>query len=341
MLFITTASYFTACSGSGGITGGVVSGPTNTTGTIISHIHDTGQSKCYDSSAEIACPASGQAFFGQDANYSSNPLRFTDNGSTVTDSITGLMWQKVDSGTQYNWYQATGIFDATYNNLATNVCGSLSIGGYSDWRLPSRRELASIINYGQFPEGPDNAYFQWSGPDYWTSSETVVSSGVAWGASGGRITYGFGSKGGSGLYVRCTRGPSWGQNRFIDNGDGTVSDTMSGLVWQQNDDGVARNWKDALAYCENLTFASFSDWRLPDIKELESLVNINSANLTNQMPAVDSTYFPSTRSSYYWSSTTFSFSGQLNYAWYVDFSFGWVDWGGDSKTDYNFTRCVR
>jgi len=296
----------------------------------VSHIRDTGQTQCYNNEAEITCPNSGDAFYGQDAHYSTNPLRFVDNGSVVTDSINDLMWQKADDGSKYNWYQAMGIFDATYNPGSTDVCGSLSLGGYSDWRLPSRRELVSVLNYIQ--DEADTTYFQSSGSDYWSSTTSVVSSDVAWWLMGNRVIYGSG--GDSALYVRCVRGSSWGQNSFVDNGDGTVTDNMSGLIWQQYDDGVARNWEEALAYCEGLTFAGSSDWRLPDIKELESLVYINSSNETPFLPAIDSTYFPTTQTDKYWSSTSDYYS-----TWIVDFATGWVD--REDKASFKFSRCLR
>ena len=67
--------------------------------------------------------------------------------------------------------------------------------------------------------------------------------------------------------IRCVRGPVYGLNDFVDNDDGTVSDLATGLMWQKNDDGRGRDWKDALDYAEHLTLAGYDDWRLPDQKE--------------------------------------------------------------------------
>src|SRR5208283_3026477 len=93
-----------------------------------SALPDTGQTQCYDPSGlsgnVIACAGSGQ-----DGAYILNPMSFTDNGnSTGSDNVTGLMWQKQDDGTTRTWANA-----GTY-------CSSLSIGGYSDWRLPTVTE---------------------------------------------------------------------------------------------------------------------------------------------------------------------------------------------------------
>jgi len=123
---------------------------------------DTGQTTCYDLVGNvISCPAPGQPL-AQDGSYNMNPLSYTDNGNgTVTDNNTGLMWQKEDDGAAYNWYQASGTFDATYNPSSQSVCGSLTLGGYSDWRLPAKKELMTIVNYGIPYPGPtiDTTYF--------------------------------------------------------------------------------------------------------------------------------------------------------------------------------------
>jgi len=79
---------------------------------------------------EISCAGTGQ-----DGAYIQSPLSYTDNGNgTVTDNNTGLVWQKEDDGATYNWYRATGTYDALYNPNNINVCGSFG-------RLPSKKEL--------------------------------------------------------------------------------------------------------------------------------------------------------------------------------------------------------
>ena len=288
-----------------------------------SHLPDTGLSRCFDASAEIACPAGAAAFSGQDAQVSTNPMQFTDGGATVTDAVTGLTWQKTDT-TRTTWYQAAGVYDATYNPASIDVCGSLVLGGESDWRLPSRRELVSIMNYEQ--RAPDRSVFQQSGA-YWSSSE---HGPTAWMVAGGAASIGFGNKD-SVLDVKCVRGTAWGLNGYTDNGDGTVTDVMSGLVWQQAADVVARDWATALSHCEGLTLAGSSDWRLPDVKELESLV-------AHASPSIDGAYFPATQPGSYWSSTTDPTNPGA--AWSIDFYDGTV-YEGVAKILFKFTRCVR
>src|SRR3990167_9252666 len=84
---------------------------------------------------------------------------------------------------------------------------------------------------------------------------------------------------------------------FTDNGNGTVTDSDTGLIWQKEDDNTTRTWESAITYCEGLSL-SYTDWRLPNIKELKSIVDN-----TKDSPAINKIYFPNTNSSYYWSST--------------------------------------
>jgi len=81
--------------------------------------------------------------------------------------------------------------------------------------------------------------------------------------------------------------PDYGKNNFIDNADGTVSDLATGLMWQKADDGVARDWEESLAYSENLELTSYIDWRLPNAKELQSIVDYTRSPQTTNSPAID------------------------------------------------------
>lgn len=118
---------------------------------------------------------------------------------------------------------------------------------------------------------------------------------------------------------------------LTDNGNGTVTDSSTGLVWQQGEPG-AKTWGDALNYCEGLSLGGADDWRLPNVKELESLTDDTRYN-----PALDKTYFPNATSSNYWSSTTYAYN--TDYAWGVGFSGGVV--GNDDKGYNDYVRCVR
>lgn len=120
---------------------------------------------------------------------------------------------------------------------------------------------------------------------------------------------------------------------FTDNEDGTVTDNIRGFMWQQEDDDVQRNWEVSITYCEGLSLADHDDWRLPNYKELSSIVDYNEFN-----PAIDDTYFLNTNSSYYLSSTPSV--GYPSLTWYVNFYDGYVDYYQESNGEY-FVRCVR
>src|SRR5262245_33765218 len=114
------------------------------------------------------------------------------------------------------------------------------------------------------------------------------------------------------------------EGRFTDNGDGTVTDHCTGLMWQKDTadldgDGQTRDdpsdridWFGALAYCEGLTFAGYDDWRLPNVRELESIVDYG-----RDEPAVDPVF--GAWSSSYWTSTTDPYVPER--AWVIYFAF--------------------
>ena len=123
---------------------------------------------------------------------------------------------------------------------------------------------------------------------------------------------------------------------YTDNGDGTVTDNCTGLMWQQEDDDVTRAWGTGIIYCEDLVLSGYDDWRMPNRKELESIVDERYDS-----PAIDSTLFPRTNSSYYWTSTTSAEAFPLTHgAWFIHFSNGYHE-HHNKNTHYDYVRCVR
>jgi len=131
------------------------------------------------------------------------------------------------------------------------------------------------------------------------------------------------------------------EGRYVDNGDGTVTDTCTGLVWQKDTadvngdgqitlEGDALTWQDALKYCDGLVFAGRNDWRLPNIRELLSIVDYG-----RHKPAIDSVL--GAMSEWYWSSSTYD--SVRVYAWFVHF---WVGLGYyEDKDNLYYVRAVR
>jgi hypothetical protein len=262
---------------------------------------DTGQAKCYDASREIPCPQEGEAFYGQDAQYAGAQPSYTDNGDgTITDNVTGLMWQQSADT------DGDGDIDAadklTYAEACT-YCQNLTLAGYTDWRLPDIKQLYSLIDFsGIDPSGYggtdtsglvpfiDTDYFDFAYGDtsagerlidaqYASSTLYVANTGGAGGSTMFGVNFADGRIKGYGLtmfgrdktfFVICTRGnTSYGQNDFVDNGDGTITDNATGLMWAQDDSGAGLNWEEALAWVEaqNATnYLGYSDWRLPNLR---------------------------------------------------------------------------
>lgn len=117
---------------------------------------------------------------------------------------------------------------------------------------------------------------------------------------------------------------------YTNHGNGSLTDQSTGLMWQQADDGVTRTWQEALDSCNGLMLAGHSDWRLPNVIELFSIIDVSKISLL-----IDPV-FVNTTTSYYWSSTSRSYP---SYAWVVNFSSGYVS--GNGKAGAHYIRCVR
>ena len=310
-------------------------------------VPDTGQTGCYDNSGAIACPDPGEAFYGQDAQYSMYPQSYTkldEDGLDLPDSaidwlmvrdnITGLIWEVKDSkdssldyenphdaDNEYTWYDGdTGTpGDGTDTEDFINALNAEQFGGYSDWRLPAIKELSFIRNIDTYNPAINTDYFPntvWY--HYWSSTPNARNTLSAWLVP---IHYGYVHLYYKSFYnyVRAVRGGQCGSfGDFVDNSNGTVIDTDTGLMWQQDTAPSLYSWQDALSYCENLTLAGYNDWRLPNANELQSLVDYSRFSLS-----IDPV-FPNTMSSYYWSSTTNASS--TDGAWYVYFLSGYVSY---------------
>ena len=279
---------------------------------------DTGQNGSYTST------------FGEDNDYVINTPSFTNNNNgTITDNVTGLMWQQVDGG------------EMTIEN-AQLYCESMTLAGYSDWRLPSPLESFSILNHQNNNPAMNTTYFTASDAEYWwTNSFQVGDATKVWCTNAGG---GIGNKpksetisaGGTKKYhVRAVRDISKANvlaNHFTDNGDGTITDNLTQLVWQKTPNNSAQTWENALTYAEGLSVGTATDWRLPNIKELQSL---NDESLSN--PSANTTFFPTIGVHNYWSGT--SLPNQTTKAWFWNTQFGITSY--DVKTNVNDVICVR
>lgn len=284
------------------------------------HLPDAGQTKSFTNT------------FGEDNDYSLNMPFYIDNGNgTITDTITGLMWQKFDFG------------ELSYEN-AIIYCDSLTLAGYNDWRLPTPFESFSILNLQNTNPAINTAFFPKSQAEYWwTSGLQFNDASKVWVTnSGGGIgnhlkTETISAGGTKNYFVRAVRDvidPPIIPNRFIDNKDGTITDLVTQLEWQQTPDVLTKTWEESLLYAENLMFASKTDWRLPSIRELQSISDESCGS-----PSVNNTIFKLLNTQRkFWSSTTL-IAKDPSKAWFWDTQFGITTY--DLKTIANFVLCVR
>jgi hypothetical protein len=255
--------------------------------------------------------------------------RFTVHDSSdqgyFTDHLTGLMWQRY-GGNVGAW------------TTAVSAVESLELGGYDDWRLPNLSELRSLLSYG-IPTSTFPAYQVASrGSSYFSSSTPPSASDSAWcvnifdghvfaaSKSNGRnylAVRDSGSAGSVSLAATGQEGSSmagddgsyqagiaWPSPRFVDNGDNTVTDLLYGLMWMKS--AYGGTWSSAVAHGLNLSYAGYSDWRLPNVLEMTSLMDQGASNqISAEWPGTMSA------SSTWWTST--SNRSQTNMAWGVTF----------------------
>lgn len=153
----------------------------------------------------------------------------------------------------------------------------------------------------------------------------------------------------TGLIGPCFGGgiPGTGQSgllSYTDNGNGTITDNKTGLMWIKDgnsagaNNGATLTWEQALSLCEGLNYAGFTDWRLPNIRELFSIVDFGRSPIE-----IDDNYFTNTKSDnlgLYWSSTTNVLDTTV--AWCVTFNYGLTSSGGTKTSSTSVhVRCVR
>lgn len=303
-------------------------------------IVDTNQSTCFSSTTGLAEACSGT---GYDGDYSTNSLDYTDNGDgTVTDNVTGLIWQQ---SADLNDDGVIDVSDKLNQEDSESYCEDLSLAGREDWRLPDIKTIYSLMafsgkdvsgydsnetsgltpfiddsvfgfGYGDTAAGERIIDAQWATTSIYVSTtmngdETMFGLNLA----DGRIKgYGMEIMGTDKLfYVQCVRAnESYGVNDFTDNTDGTISDTATSLMWSKEDSGSAVSFEDGISYCEDSTLGGYEDWKLPDAKELHSIVDYTRSPDTSSSAAIDSVFNATQFSNeegeddygFYWSATT-------------------------------------
>jgi hypothetical protein len=315
----------------------------------------TNQTKYYNNVGEITAPEPGQPYYGQAAFHPGNVPSYTDNGDgTISDNVTGLMWVKA-RGSKITWSNA--VAGASTNNTA----------GYSDWRMPTIKEVFSLIRFNGV-NGPDitniagyipfidTSYFDFTyGPGGSTNVGQRIIDCQDWSATKyvstvmGNQSAIFGVNFADGrikgynefvqinneeneLYVRYVRGnTSYGENNFRNNEDGTITDQATNLMWSKDNSNIGLDWAEALAWVQTKNaenYLGYNDWRLPDAKELQSIVDYTRSPATTNSPSINENFFNTTAITneagqtdypYFWTSSVLVDGGPFPSGIYISF----------------------
>ena len=293
-------------------------------------------------------PAVGDSLHGQNASHQGNTPKYRDNNDgTITDLVTGLIWTKtldLNEDGEINSLDQMTVGDALAS--ATNVY----VGGYTDWRVPTLKEAYSLINFegvdvgisSMLPATPkpfintdffDFGYGDTSVGDRYIDAHIVTTTfysgkvykflqtmfGVNF--ADGRIkgyppAIGMNGLSSPKFYVYYVRGATnYGVNNFIDNKNGTITDKATSLMWSQADSLKGMDWATALKWVQKKNkenYLGYSDWKLPDVKELQSIVDYTRSPSASNSAAIDPIFSSTSIVNeagdkdwpWYWSSTT-------------------------------------
>ncbi len=338
--------------------------------TFLPVLPGTGQSQHYDTQGNPLSVSSSSLYTGQDASHPGHGLRYRDNGDgTVTDLNTGLMWQKAHDFTRRTLKQAKQHVEnmtlAGYDDWRIPTIKELYSIADMDGQLikPGDDGVSKpYIDTDYFEYQYDN-HLAFAG-QFWSSTVYVKNAIQNFSKHGGlQGAFGFNFSDGHiksyetglfydgteitradhmfvpGCFVRAVRGTTTLYDmHYVDNHDGTVTDQSTHLMWAKDDSGKRMNWVEALEYAKQSDLAGHHDWRLPNAKELQSLVDYQKT----QFPAINTKYFNTTLkqfnspkdSYYFWTSTT-----QGDFKWtadYVSFAQAWSKKNSDATEYYDW-----
>lgn len=250
-----------------------------------------------------------------------NAASYTATATVVADKISGLTWERGQDSSLVAW------------NEAQAYCAGLSLDGCNAWRVPQRSELASLVDHTRSGIDIDPSFPQTPVDTTWWSGTTLAGSvNNAWvvnfinGNTFDQLKTDL-------CHVRCVYGALGAAPpaRYMIPGDGTVIDLDTKLVWQRTVDAGSYSWNAAATYCTTTALPG-TGWRVPSVRELESIIDS-----TQQSPPIDGTTFPATPKTGFWTSTIFVDGNST--AMIVNLSDGTVQNEADSVQ--HAVRCVR
>lgn len=265
---------------------------------------------------------------------------FSEGVRVIRDSNTGLFWEvKSPLEGDVNYCRDLYTFDEA-QMIYPKKLNNVKYGGYDDWRMPNKDELRSILDYALKDIAINTTIFEnCQIGDYWTKNLYKLQSYFGW-----VIFMGFGSSIAksreTGRFVMAVRGGNdrrFGEpdtSRFQCNGDGTVNDETTGLMWQQgNNERMGADTAEQL--CLEMTLGGHTDWRLPNIKELNTILNLDEKQNNWFFDEVFSTEGLSGML-HYSSSSIF----KNYYTWVTNFTYGYDGYYGGRQAPLLF-RAVR
>jgi len=366
----------------------------------------TGQTRCYGTNGNpVDCKGTGQD--GVMLMGVPWPIpRFTDHkDGTITDNLTGLMWTR-NAGTPGVGQCKGGGRDWEEAFVYVKCANSANYSGYSDWRVPNINELRSLANIGYNEQHDDflSSWLQSQGfinvqlESYWASTQYVGDAVSAWCVYlwNGYTNYNYKIMD---YYVWLVRdgektapapvfktghteslypgddgdlhqGVAWPNPRFTDNGNGMVTDNLTGLIWLKNANcrdtvaGIPKiqgylSWEQAITWTSNLASgdcglsdgSTSGDWRLPNREELESLIDFGYldpplSNTAGTGHWSEGNPFSNVQKAFYWSSST-DFKAPYGQNGVTHWTGAWVVYmwnasvGSSKKTNMAFVWPVR
>lgn len=247
----------------------------------------------------------------------------TAKAGVTLDRITGLTWETEPSDVDHKWADANAL------------CEAATTGGYTDWRMPTRIELLSIVDFSKVQPAIDGAAFPaCESGGYWTTSpmpdnpnyyRTVdFELGDSYADISGELNF-----------VRCVRGTPNADPPHYKVNKGYVTDNATGLSWEMPAPVEPLDYAASVARCDDLLAGGLGIWRLPTIKELQTLVDV-----TASAPAMDTSVFTdvSAEIDMFWSTSHYVYFKDMELNWLLQVDTGVMP--ADTLDIKHRSRCV-